>query len=79
MLKREVVPVPEAVTNLRTEALVDSALHAALHRSLERLPPFVQQFCLQAIPPLTDHRASGGPRLDFDAPVGCQAVFPATV
>ena len=65
MLKREVVPVPEAVTNLRTEALVDSALHAALHRSAERLPPLVQQFDFQAVLPLTDYRAGGGPSLDL--------------
>ena len=30
--------MPEAVTNLRTEALVDGALHATLYRSTEGLP-----------------------------------------
>ena len=79
MLKQEMVSVPEAVTNLCAETLVDGALHAALYWSPEGLPPLVQQFYLQAILSLTDHRASGGPRLDFDAPIGGQAVFPATV
>ena len=79
MLKQEVVPAPEAVTNLRTEAFVDGAFHAALHRSLERLPPFVQQLRLQAVLPLTDHRTEGRPLVNFGSPVGCQAVFPAMV
>ena len=79
MLKREVVPVPEAVTNLRTEALVDSALHAALYWSPEGLPPLVQQFNFQAVFPLTDHRTGGRPLVNFGAPVGRQAVFPAAV
>lgn len=79
MLKQEAVPVPEAVAYLCAETLVDGALHAALHWSPERLPPFVQQFHFQAVLPLTDHRAAGGPRLDFDAPVGCQTVFPASI
>lgn len=79
MLKQEAVPVPEAVAYLCAEALVDGALHAALHWSPERLPPFAQQFRLQAVPPLTDYRAGGGPRLDSDAPVGCQTVFPASI
>ena len=79
MLKQEVVPVPEAIAHLCAEALVDGALHTALHQSSEGLPPLVQQFYFQALLPLTDHRAGGRPRLDFDAPVGCQAVFPATV
>ena len=72
MLKREVVPVPEAVTNLRTEALVDGALHAALYRSTEGLPLLVQQFNFQAILSLADYRTGGGPCLDSDASVGCQ-------
>ena len=71
MLKREVVPVPEAVTNLSTEALVDSALHAALYRSTEGLPPLVQQFYFQAVLPLTDHRTGGRPLFNFGASVGC--------
>ena len=79
MLKQKAVPVPETVAHLCAETLVDSALHAALHWSPERLPPFAQQLRLQAVPPLTDHCAGGGPRLDFDAPVGRQAVFPTTV
>lgn len=79
MLKQEAVPVPEAVAHLRAEALVDGALHAALHRGTKGLPPFVQQLRLQAVLPLTDYRAVGGPRLDFDAPVGCQTVFPTSI
>ena len=71
--------MPEAIAHLRAEALVDGALHAALHRSPERLPPFVQQLRLQAVLPLTNHRTGGGPRLDSDAPVGCQTVFPASI
>ena len=79
MLKQKVVPVPETVAHLRAETLVDGALHAALHRGPEGLPPFAQQLRLQAVLPLTDHRAGGGPRLDFDAPVGGQPVFPASI
>ena len=79
MLKQEAVPVPEAIAHLRAEALMDGALHAALYWSPEGLPPFAQQLRLQAVLPLTDHRAGGGPRLYFDAPVGGQTVFPATV
>ena len=71
--------MPEAIAHLRAEALVDGALHAALHRSPERLPPFTQQFRLQAVPPLTDHRAGGGPRLDLDSSVGGQPVFPPAI
>ena len=72
MLKQEMVPVPEAVAHLRTEAFVDGALHAALHRSPEGLPPLVQQFNFQAILSLADYRTGGGPCLDSDASVGCQ-------
>ena len=71
--------MPETVAHLRTEALVDGALHAALHRGAKGLPPFAQQLRLQTVPPLTDYRAGGGPRLDSDAPVGCQTVFPASI
>ena len=39
MLKQEMVSVPEAVTNLCAETLVDGALHAALYWSPEGLPP----------------------------------------
>ena len=79
MLKQEMVPVQKEIAHLRAEALVDGALHAALYRSMEGLPLLVQQFNFQAVFPLTDHCAGGRPRFDFDAPVGCQAVFPATV
>ena len=72
MLKQEMVPVPEAVAHLRTEALVDGALHATLYRSTEGLPPLVQQFNFQAILSLADYRTGGGPCLDSDASVGCQ-------
>ena len=58
---------------------MDGALHAALHRSPEGLPPLVQQFYFQAVLPLADHRTGGRPLFNFGAPVGCQAVFPATV
>ena len=79
MLKQKAVPVPETVAHLCAETLVDSALHAALHRSPERLPPFAQQLRLQAVLPLADHRAGGGPRLDSDASIGGQTVFLASV
>ena len=78
MLKQEAVPVPEAVAHLRAEALVNGALHAALHRSLEGLPPFAQQLRPQAVLSLSDNRTGRGPRLDSDAPVGCQTVFSAS-
>lgn len=42
MLKQEAVPVPETIAHLRTETLMDGALHAPLHRGPERLLPFVQ-------------------------------------
>ena len=71
--------MPEAVLHLSGEALVDGALHAALHRSAERLPPLSQQLRLQAIPPLADHRAGGGARLNSGAPVGGQPVLPSAV
>ena len=79
MLKQEMVPVPEAVAYLRAKTLVDGALHAALHRSAERLPPLVQQFDFQAVLPMTDYRAGGGPSLDLDAQVGGQPVFPDSI
>ena len=71
--------MPEAVAHLRTEAFVDGALHAALYWSPEGLPLLVQQFDFQVVLPLTDHRTGGRPLVNFGAPVGCQAVFPATV
>ena len=71
--------MPEAVAHLRTEAFMNGALHVTLHRGAERLPPFAQQLRLQAVLPLTDHRAGGGPSLDSDVPVGCQAVFPTAI
>ena len=71
--------MPEAVAYLRAETLVDGVLHTALHWDPERLPLFVQRFYLQAVLPLTDYRAGGGPRLDSDAPVGCWTVFPASI
>ena len=79
MLKQESVPVPEAVAHFRAETLVDGALHAALHRSTEGLPMFAQQRYLQAVFSLANHCAGGGPRLDFDATIGCQTVLPTTM
>ena len=71
MLKQEIVSTPEAVAHLCAEALVDGALHAALYRSTEGLPPLVQQFYFQAVLPLTDHRTGGRPLFNFGASVGC--------
>ena len=51
MLKQEIVSTPEAVAHLCAEALVDGALHAALHWGAEGLPPLVQQFNFQAVFP----------------------------
>ena len=69
--------MPKAVADLRTEALVDSALHAAICWGAERLSALVQHLYFQTVLPLADHRAGEGPRLDFGAPVGSQTVFPA--
>ena len=71
--------MPEAVARLRAEAFMNGALHAALHRSPEGLPPLIQQFDFQVVLPLTDHRTGGRPLVNFGAPVGGQAVFPAAV
>ena len=71
--------MPEAVTHSGAKALVDGALHAALHRGADGAPPLIQQLYLQAVLPLADDCSGRGPFLDFGTPVSCQAVFPASV
>ena len=71
MLKQEAAPMPEAVAHLRAEALMNGALHAALHWGSKGLPPFIHQLRLQTVLSLADYRTGGGPRFNPDAPVGC--------